>query len=123
MTETKQIASQILAAARDRMAARGRIEVPEWRVAGADGKKVPAVVFFRPMSMAEQFEITGWRKDEGAHYGMVRMVVLKTEDADGTRLFSLDDEPKVLREYDAQGVLRIAHAIMASPSIEDAEKN
>ena len=120
MAESNPLGEAIAKAAREDFdkRGRGRIEVPEWQV---DGQ--PAVIWFRPLTMSEQFEIAGYRNADGQQYAMVRAIILKAEDADGKRLFTLEQERPFLNGVAAPVVMRIAGAIMAGPKVEDAEKN
>lgn len=120
MPESNPIGEAIAKAARDDLESRGRgrIEVPEWSVDG-----VPAVIYFKPFTMADQFDITSYRKDDGPHYGMVRAIILKAEDAYGQRLFTLEQERVFLQASASVVVARVANAIMAGPKVEDAVKN
>ena len=97
---------------------RGKIVVPEWKV---DGE--PVTIWFRPLTVEQQFEIANYRRDEGIQYGLARTIILKAEDVDGKRLFTYEQEWVFLKASAADVVNRIATAIAAGPSIEEAEKN
>lgn len=97
---------------------RGKVVVDEWKV---DGQ--PVTLYFRPLTMVEQFDIASYRRDDGMQYGMVRAIILKAEDELGNRLFTFDQERTFLQQASAAVVARISNAIMAGPSVEEAEKN
>ena len=54
--------------------------------------------------------------------GMVEIIVMKSEDKEGNKLFGLDDKPTLMRE--PLGLItRIAGALMTTASVEEQEKN
>lgn len=119
MSDSSSLGDAIAKSARAAFhAARGRIEVPEWPV---DDK--PTVLFFKPLSIEEQFEIADYRRADGQMYGLARAIILKAEDADGKRLFTVEHEMTFLKGAVSGVVMRVAQAIIAGPKLEDVEKN
>lgn len=119
MPEPNPLGDAIARAATDDFDARGlgKVEVPEWAVDG-----VASVIFFRPMTMSEQFEISAYRADDGPKYAMVRTVVLKALDSDGKRLFTAEHERIFLEKVASDVVLRVATAITKGVPVADAKK-
>ncbi len=120
MPEANPLGDAIVKAAKDSFDHRGRgkIVVPEWQV---DGQ--PVTIWFRPMTMAETFEIANYRPGDGEHFKMIRAIILKAEDADGKRLFTYDHELALRDSVEAPVLIRIAQAISSGPTVEQAEKN
>jgi hypothetical protein len=118
--EDNPLGAAIAKAARDDYDRRGRvrIEVPEWQVDGA-----PVVIWARPLTMAERFEVANWRAGDGPQYAAVRALILKAEDAQGKPLFTAEQEHIFLRGAVWQIVSRLSDAIIAGPTVEQAEKN
>jgi hypothetical protein len=53
---------------------------------------------------------------------MVEIIVMKAEDKDGNKLFTLEDKPTLMREPMSL-ITRVAAAMMATESVEEQEKN
>ena len=101
-------------------ASRKVIEVAEW---GEDGE--PMLIHCGPMLAIEMDKIQ--RKHPNFFQaatiaGMVDLVIMKAEDKDGEKLFSLDDKPVLMRE-EFGIVARVAGEMISSTSIEEQEKN
>jgi hypothetical protein len=54
--------------------------------------------------------------------GMTDIIIMKAEDANGEKLFTLEDKPTLMREP-MNLITRIAGAMMSSESVEEQEKN
>lgn len=92
------------------------IDVPEWKIAGA-----PLRVYWTPMTLKEREAL--FRGGDLKLTGYADVLIRKAMDEQGNPLFTLEDAPK-LRGFVESGVIqRIAYAILAAPTIEDAEKN
>lgn len=90
--------------------------VPEW----PDEKGVPTLVYSDPWTVRdhEKFsKIHGEDKDWAAH-----IVVAKARTEDGSPLFDAADVVKLQTVGERQVVLRIAHCITFSLSMEEARK-
>ena len=102
-------------------AARSKLEVAEW----GEDDNTPLVIYYGPFLAIEMDKIQ--RKhpkflSEVTFPGMVDVIVMKAEDADGNKLFSLEDKPILMREQ--TGIIaRVAAALMSSDSVEEQEKN
>lgn len=97
---------------------RRRIEVPEWGAPGA-----PLVLFAPPVTLLDKQVLHGRYKDGGIQAMYVHALILKAQREDGAPAFTLEDKPQLMRSVEPAVVERIAEAILASRSVEDAEKN
>jgi hypothetical protein len=100
---------------------RKSIEVAEW---GEDSDS-PLMVYFGPMLALEMEKIQ--RKHPNFFQsatigGMVDLIILKAEDKNGEKLFTLEDKPTLMREEFGL-IARIAGEIISGPSQEEVEKN
>lgn len=90
---------------------RGHIHVEEW---GLD-------IYWSPITIGEIARIEKASKGSNAQV-LLECVVLKAEDADGNKLFKLDDKAKLKRKGDPGIMGRIVQQI--APDLEDdPEKN
>ncbi len=114
------MANPILARARAHYEAQGTqsIEVPEW---GDDA--TPLVVYWTPITCAERQKITNRYKDGQSQEALVYALILKAKDATGSAMFTLEDKQALMNGVDVAVVDRIASAILAAQTVEDAEKN
>ena len=94
--------------------------VPEW------GDDAPLELYSGPLTCYDLDRIQKKHKDflsAQSIEGMVDLIILKAENADGDRLFTLEDKPHLMREP-LSVVTRVAAEMMGSvTSIEDHEKN
>lgn len=102
-------------------AARKTIEVAEW---GEDDTS-PLIIHCGPMLAMEMEKIQ--RKHPNFFQaatiaGMVDLIILKAEDKDGEKVFSLEDKPVLMRE-EFGVIARIAGEMISATSVEDHEKN
>jgi hypothetical protein len=102
-------------------AARKVIEVKEW---GEDDDS-PLVIHCGPLLAGEMEKIQ--RKHPNFFQtatiaGMVDLIILKAENKDGEKLFSLDDKPILMRE-EFSLIASIAGEVISSTSVEEHEKN
>lgn len=106
----------------DRQAkARKSIEVAEW---GEDSDS-PLMLYFGPMLAMEMDKIQ--RKHPNFFQaatiaGMVDLIILKAQDKDGEKLFTLEDKPVLMRE-EFGVIARIAGEMISATSVEEHEKN
>lgn len=108
-----------LAARQD--ADRRTIEVAEW----GEDETSPQIVYYGPFLAIEMDKVQ--RKHPNflqsmTMAGMVEIIVMKAEDKDGNKLFSLEDKPTLMREP-LTLITRVAGALMSSSSVEEQEKN
>lgn len=100
---------------------RNRIEVPEW---GNDDE--PMVLFSTPLLAGEFNRLQKKHPDflnNMSMEGLVDLILMKAQDADGEKCFDFDDKPVLMRQP-VSIVSNVAAALMGEmASIEDAEKN
>lgn len=94
--------------------------VPEW------GEDAPLEIFAGPLTCFDLDRIQKKHKDflsSQSIEGMVDLIILKAENAQGERLFTLEDKPHLMREP-LSVVTRVSAELLGSvTSIEDHEKN
>lgn len=100
---------------------RQQIEISEW----GEDDSVPLVIYYGPLLALEMDKIQ--RKHpkffESANIaGMVDLIIMKAENSDGEKLFTLEDKSVLMRE-EFTLVTKIAGAMIASSSVEEHEKN
>lgn len=95
------------------------IEVPEW--AGEDGR--PLVIYCRPITLAEKQKIFAAGEREGRMAMLATALILKAEDGQGAKLFTLEHKHALMHHADPDVVADVVSQMMTSPSVEDAEKN
>lgn len=107
--------------AANRQSNRRTVFVSEW---GEDGK--PLEIFAGVLTCHDVNQIQRKHKDflnNMSVEAMVDLIILKAENADGERLFTLEDKPVLMREP-VLLVTRVAGEIFGSVlSVEDAQKN
>ena len=102
-------------------AARKVIEVQEW---GEDDSS-PLIIHAGPLLAIEMEKIQ--RKHPNFFQaatiaGMVDLIIMKAEDKDGEKLFTLEDKPVLMRE-EFGIVARVAGELISTTSVEEHEKN
>jgi hypothetical protein len=103
-----------------RTSVKRHIDVAEW---GEEGK--PERVHFGPLLAGELNRIQ--RKhptflQSASFEAMVDLIVLKAENGQGEKLFTLEDKPVLMRE-EVSVISTVAAEMMSAPSVEDHEKN
>lgn len=96
------------------------IEVPQWGEPGS-----PEKVYFGPLLAGELNRIQ--RKhpsflQSASFEAMVDLIILKAENGQGEKLFTLEDKPVLMREEVAV-ISTVAAELMAGTSVEEHEKN
>lgn len=104
----------------ERTSQKRHIDIIEW---GEDGK--PERVYYGPLLAGELNRIQ--RKhptflQSASFEAMVDLIVLKAETGDGSKLFTLEDKPVLMRE-EVSVISRVAAELMGGTTVEDAEKN
>lgn len=104
----------------ERNSQKRHIEVAEWGEPG-----VPEKVYFGPLLAGELNRIQ--RKhptflQSASFEAMVELIVLKAENGQGEKLFTLEDKPILMREQ-VEIISRVAAEMMSSTPIEEQEKN
>jgi hypothetical protein len=80
-------------------------------------------VYWTPVTVSERARIVARVNEGNASEATVYAVILKAEDAEGQKMFSLEDKPVLMRRVRASVIERIAAAILTEPSVETLEKN
>jgi len=93
-----------------------KIEVAEW---GEEGK--PLIIYCKPFTLAEKRNLFKNAKNDDLAV-LVDAIVLKSLDADGNKLFKLDDKKTLLNSADPDIIGRVATMMLNSISSEEAEK-
>lgn len=96
------------------------IDVEEW---GENG--TPERVFYGPLLAGELNRIQ--RKhptflQSASFEGMVDLIILKAENGQGEKMFTLEDKPILMRE-EVSVISTVAAEFMSGTSVEQAEKN
>jgi len=93
-----------------------KIEVSEW---GEEGK--PLTIYSQPMTLAETRNLFKGAKNDDLGV-MVDVIVLKAKDADGNKIFKLDDKQVLLNNADPTVIAKVSREILSGVSFEEAEK-
>lgn len=96
------------------------IEVAEWGEPDS-----PEKVYFGPLLAGELNRIQ--RKhpsflQSASFEGMVDLIILKAENGQGEKMFTLEDKPILMRE-EVEIISRVAATLMSGATVEDQEKN
>ena len=97
----------------EKVSARREIEVPEWDL----------TVYVTPMSLHDKGLIAKTAETKGMVDAMVHAIVLKCEDKDGNKLFTIEDKESLRRAADPDIIERLSNTISRAPSIEDMAGN
>lgn len=103
-----------------RKADRRMIEVSEW---GEDG---PLVIYSGPITAGDIDKLQRKHKDflnNMTVSGMVDLIIAKAEDAEGAKLFTLEDKMYLMKESVALIADIAGRMFEGTDSIEEAEKN
>lgn len=102
-------------------AARRSIEVMEW----GEDEGSPLTIHCGPLLALEIEKIQRKHPNffqQMSIQGMVDLIILKAENADGEKLFTLEDKPVLMRE-EFTVIARVAGEMISATSAEDHEKN
>jgi hypothetical protein len=102
----------------ERTSAKKHFDVPEWG-------ETPVKVYYGPLSARELNRIQ--RKhpnflNDAKLEAQVDLIILKAENGQGEKLFTLEDKPGLMDE-EVSIIARVAAGLMSGTSVEDAEKN
>ena len=92
------------------------IEVAEW---GEEGK--PLVIYSKPFTLAEKRNLFKNAKNDDLAV-LVDAIVLKALDAEGNKIFKLDDKKTLLNNADPDVIATVATQMLNSTTPEEAEK-
>ena len=104
----------------ERTSNKRHIDVAEW---GDEGK--PEKVYYGPLLAGELNRIQ--RKhpkflSDTSFDAMIDLIILKAENGQGEKLFTLEDKPVLMRE-EVSVISTVAAALMSGDSVEEQEKN
>lgn len=104
----------------ERTSQKRHIEVPAWGEPGS-----PEKVYFGPLLAGELNRIQ--RKhpsflQSASFEAMVELIILKAENGQGEKLFTLEDKPILMREQ-VEIISTVAAEMMSSQSQDELEKN
>ena len=96
-----------------------KIDVPEW----SNGKGEPLTIYAKPTTVLDR----DWAiKRAGGGIGlkfMAYLLIRMATDADGNKLFTLEDKRDLIQNVDGGVVTRIGNKILNAQSVADMEKN
>ena len=104
----------------ERTSHKRHVEVPEWGEAGS-----PEKVYYGPLLAGELNRIQRKHPNflsSASFEAMVDLIVLKAENGQGEKLFTLEDKAVLMREEVAV-ISTVAAALMSGTNAEEAEKN
>ena len=93
-----------------------KIEVAEW---GEEGQSL--VIYSKPFTLGEKRGLFKNAKNDDLGV-LVDVIVLKARDANGDKIFKLDDKLTLLNSADPEVIGRVATAMLNTLTYEDAEK-
>jgi hypothetical protein len=93
-----------------------KFEVAEW---GEEGK--PLVIYNKPFTLAEKRNLFKNAKNDDLAV-LVDAIVLKALDAEGNKIFKLDDKKTLLNNADPDVIATVATQMLNSTTPEEAEK-
>ena len=92
---------------------RKRIEVSEW----------DAVIFAAPLTLSDREKLLKSNRGSIGMSAFVDAIILKAEDEDGGKLFTLEHKQMFMKGCDGDVVARVAGVILGSVTAGEAEKN
>ncbi len=95
------------------------IEVPEWE--DEDGK--PTVLFWNPINLYEKNKLFKKSDNMTDVSILADIVVMKSLDKDGKKIFKLEDKMDLLTKVDSDVLSRIATAMIQVVSPDEVKKN
>ena len=95
------------------------IEVPEWK--DEDGK--PTVLFWNPINLSEKNKLFKKSDNMTDVSILADIVVMKSLDKDGKKIFKLEDKMDLLTKVDSDVLSRIATAMIQVISPDEVKKN
>ena len=102
--------SDILEKAKEHFKAIDRkiIDVPEWKI----------TVYAKPLTLADKRILTRNTKPDDVTL-FADVLILKAEDKEGKKLYSLEDKQTLMRSVDPEVVARVAQDILSVVPVED----
>jgi len=81
----------------------------------------PLIIYCSPFTLGEKRNLFKGAKNDDLGV-LVDAIVLKAKNADGEKIFKLDDKQVLLNNADANVIARVATEMLAGVSYEEAEK-
>ena len=102
--------SDILEQAKEHFKAIDRkiIDVPEWKI----------TIYAKPLTLADKRILTRNTKPDDVTL-FADVLILKAEDKEGKKLYSLEDKQTLMRSVDPEVVARVAQDILSVIPVED----
>lgn len=94
------------------------IEVPEW--AGDDGQ--PLMIYAKPLTLTEKQKLRAYAQNGGELEILVYTLIMKAEDAQGNKLFTVEHKHSLMNSADPDVVGRVAREITRARTEEELEK-
>jgi hypothetical protein len=94
------------------------VEVPEW--AGPDGQ--PLVIYARPLTLSEKQRLRTMAQSGGEMEILVNTLIMKAEDAQGNKLFTVAEKHDFMNRADPDVVARVVVQITRPRSEDELEK-
>jgi hypothetical protein len=93
------------------------VESAAW---GEEGK--PLLIYFSPMTLAEKQRLLTIGEEQGYVARLADALIMKALDADGKKLFTIEDKHALRNQADPDELARIVREMMSSPSVDDMGK-
>lgn len=94
------------------------IEVEEWP--GDDGK--PLVIYAKPLTLAEKQKLRNFAQQFGDMEILAQTLILKAEDAQGEKLFTIADKHALMHATDPDVLARVVVQITRPRGVDELEK-
>ena len=95
------------------------IEVPEWK----DEDWKPSVIYWNPINLFEKNKLFKNSESLSDVSILADIVVMKSLDKDGKKIFKLDDKMDLMTKVDSDVLSRVATAMVKVISPEEVKKN
>ena len=95
------------------------IEVEEWK----DEAGKPSVIYWNPMNLSEKNKLFKKSENLSDVSILADIVVMKSLDKDGKKIFKLDDKMDLMTKVDSDVLSRIATAMIQVATPEEVKKN
>jgi|TARA_Y100000114_G_scaffold108172_1_gene101556 hypothetical protein len=95
------------------------VEVPEWK--DDDGK--PTIIYWQPINLFEKNKLFKKSDNMNDVSILADIVVMKSLDKDGKKLFKLDDKMDLMTKVDSDVLSRIATRMVQVISPDEVKKN
>jgi hypothetical protein len=96
-----------------------KIEVPEW----GESDDQPLAIYFSPFTLADKQKLAEVGEREGFLARLADALIMKATDAEGKKLFTIDEKRALRTKVDPDVIARVVAEMMRTPSVDDMEKN